>query len=279
MKTSFCANFTNVCTNSNKSNIMAWSPNRKSKSYNKAKCLDAIVVTLGLGSRPKQRLARVRTKKEPRESHLMHPGVYENVREWTFTFPNELPFWELDSRWTSESSKNDYKGQNPLYWSFPYIIGNLLECKCLKWARMTHLDTSNTSYGQKKGWESNWQFDSRPLKVENRPNFLTCKWRATYRLKALNKGYNFALNCTSIKGLQTSYGPPKSWESQLWKFRDSHLGVLGQNAIWVRVLWPNTEYTIMGKVVVSPKSRPWWVLWVWVCPWLVLTTKNVPAMH
>jgi len=33
---------------------------------------------------------------------------------------------------------------------------------------MTHLDTSNISYGQKKGQESNWQFNSRPLKVGNR---------------------------------------------------------------------------------------------------------------
>jgi hypothetical protein len=29
---------------------------------------------------------------------------------------------------------------------------------------MTHLETSNTRYGQKKGQKSNWQFDSRPLK-------------------------------------------------------------------------------------------------------------------
>jgi len=34
---------------------------------------------------------------------------------------------------------------------------------------MNHLDTSNTSYGQKKGRKSNWQFDSQPLKVGNRP--------------------------------------------------------------------------------------------------------------
>jgi hypothetical protein len=34
---------------------------------------------------------------------------------------------------------------------------------------MTHLDIRNTSYGQKKGQESNWQFDSRPLKVGIRP--------------------------------------------------------------------------------------------------------------
>jgi hypothetical protein len=30
---------------------------------------------------------------------------------------------------------------------------------------MSHLDIFSTSYGKKKGHESNWQFDSRPLKV------------------------------------------------------------------------------------------------------------------
>jgi hypothetical protein len=37
----------------------------------------------------------------------------------------------------------------------------------------------NTSYSQKNGEESNWQFDSQPLKVENRPNLLVCRWRVT----------------------------------------------------------------------------------------------------
>jgi hypothetical protein len=31
-------------------------------------------------------------------------------------------------------------------------------------ACMTHLDIYSTSYGKKKGWESNWQFDSQPQK-------------------------------------------------------------------------------------------------------------------
>ncbi len=35
-------------------------------------------------------------------------------------------------------------------------IGKFLEPSCLKWAHMTHLDASNTNYGQKKGQESNW---------------------------------------------------------------------------------------------------------------------------
>ncbi len=38
-------------------------------------------------------------------------------------------------------------------------------------------------------------------------------------------------------------------------------------------LWPGTEYTIRGKVVASPKSEPWWVLWVRVFPWLVCAPK------
>jgi hypothetical protein len=138
---------------------------------------------------------------------------------------------------------------------------------------MIHLDTLNTSYWQKKGWESNWQFDSRPLKVKNHHNFFACKWCATYHWKALNESYKFALDLISIGGLHTCYGPSKLWESQLWEFRDSHLGVLGQNDIWVLIPWPSKENIVRGKVVASPKFGLWWVLWVRVCPWLVRTPK------
>ncbi len=31
--------------------------------------------------------------------------------------------------------------------------------------------------------------------------------------------------------------------------------------------------TIRGKVVASPKFKPWWVLWVHVCPWFVSAPK------
>jgi hypothetical protein len=34
-----------------------------------------------------------------------------------------------------------------------------------------------------------------------------------------------------------SYSPAKSREFQPWQFRDSHLGVTGQKAIWMRALW------------------------------------------
>ncbi len=84
-----------------------------------------------------------------------------------------------------------------------------MKCRCLKLACMTHLDIWNTSYGQKKGQESNWQFDSQPLKVKNRLDFLACRWRATYHWKALDKGYNFFLDFIPIGGLHTKLWGPK----------------------------------------------------------------------
>jgi hypothetical protein len=65
---------------------------------------------------------------------------------------------------------------------------------------------------------------------------------------------------------------PQSYESPSCE-NDSHLGVSRQNAIWMLVMWLTTKYTIRGKVVASPKSGPWWILWVRICPWLVLAPK------
>jgi hypothetical protein len=70
-----------------------------------------------------------------------------------------------------------------------------------------------------------------------------------------------------------SYKPPKLRESQFQEFWDSHLGVSGQNDIWVLAPWLGTENTIRGKVVVSSKSGLWWVLWVDVCMWLICASK------
>jgi len=166
------------------------------------------------------------------------------VKEWTPTLPNELPLWELESQWTFESLEGDYRGQNSFDWKVFYIIRKRFERRCLKWACITYLDTKDISYGRKKGRETNGQFDSRPLKVENRPDFLMCRWCATYRWKTFDERYNFNLNLTSIRGLHTklwtspqlevytqSYEPPKLWESLFQEFQNCHLGVPRQNAI------------------------------------------------
>jgi hypothetical protein len=46
------------------------------------------------------------------ESCFMLPRVQKNVKEWTFTLPSELPFWELKFWWTPKFSEGDCKGQN-----------------------------------------------------------------------------------------------------------------------------------------------------------------------
>jgi hypothetical protein len=74
----------------------------------------------------------------------------------------------LESSGTPENSKLKFKGQNTSHWGVFYTIGKVLKCECPKWPRISHLDICSTSYGRKKGRESNWQFDSRPLKVKNR---------------------------------------------------------------------------------------------------------------
>jgi hypothetical protein len=102
---------------------------------------------------------------------------------------------------TPESSEFDCKGQNTLRWGVIYIIGKLSKFRCRKWPHLSHLDICSTSYGQKKGWESNWRFDSRPLKVRNRPNPDACRWSGEHCWKVLKKSYNFASDLVPIQGL------------------------------------------------------------------------------
>jgi len=179
------------------------------------------------------------------------------MREWTLTLPRQLSLWEMELRWTPKTLENDFRVQNSIICNVFYIIGKLLKRRCLKWARVVHLDIWNTSYGQKKGWESNCQFDSRAEKVRNRLNLLGFRGHVTYRWKALDESYNFALDHISIGGLLA-----KLWGSKVAKVLTDAISRLiresqERKSIWMWVLWPATKYTIRGKVVASPKSGPW----------------------
>jgi hypothetical protein len=77
----------------------------------------------------------------------------------------EMGTWEPVG--TLETSEFDCRGQNTSPWGVLYIIGKISKRRCRKWACMSHFKIYSTSYDKKKGWESNWQFDSRPLKVGN----------------------------------------------------------------------------------------------------------------
>jgi hypothetical protein len=105
---------------------------------------------------------------------------------------------KLESSKTPKILEFDFKGQNISYWSVLYINGKVLKSRCPKWPCMSHLDICNPSYGQKKGWESNCQFDSRPLKVTNRPLSDVRLESATWCWKPLEDIYNFGSDLVPI---------------------------------------------------------------------------------
>jgi hypothetical protein len=70
------------------------------------------------------------------------------------THTPEMGTWK--STGTPKTSEFDCKGQNTLHWGILYIIGKVSKRRCRKLARMSHLDICSTSYGKKKGQESNW---------------------------------------------------------------------------------------------------------------------------
>jgi hypothetical protein len=110
------------------------------------------------------------------------------------------------------------------------------------------------SYGQKKGRESNWQFDSRPLKVGNRPLPNLQIESAIRRWKDLDAGYKFGSDLVWFKPRcdQTSQSGVMSSQSPgtiSGQFRDSNPGVPGKSDIQAWVLRSVTKYTIGSKVV------------------------------
>jgi hypothetical protein len=148
-----------------------------------------------------------------------------------------------------------------------------LKCRYLKWARIAHLDIWNISYDQKKGRESNCQFDSQPLKVRNHPDFLAFRWHATYIGKALDESYNFALDCTSIRGLVA-----KLWGSKV-------VGLLTLAVLGFPLGSPRTKSHLdvglverhivyyKGEGGGFPQVRAVVSLVCPCCPWLVLTPR------
>jgi len=199
----------------------------------------------------------------------MLPGVQESVREWTFTLPRHLPLWEMEFRWTPESSKGDCRGQNSMFWRNIYSIGKLLGL--------------HHPFGHLK----------HELWPKERPEVKLAIWLPTTKSQELTQFPYVQIECdiplkSFQQGIQLYFKPhfnrrsarkvmgpkaPKSQESQLWEFQDSHLGVSRQKAIWMWAPWATTKYTIREEVVASPKCKLWWALWVQVCPWFILAPK------
>jgi len=69
------------------------------------------------------------------------------------THTSEMGTWE--SFGTPKTLEFDCKGENTSPWGVLHVIGKLLKCRCRKWPCMSHLNICSTSYGKKKGHESN----------------------------------------------------------------------------------------------------------------------------
>ncbi len=112
----------------------------------------------------------------------------------------------LESSGTPKCLEFDNEAQNTSHWGVLGVIEKVLKRRYRKWPRIGHLDICSPSHGQKKGRESNWQFDSRPLKVRNRHVPDMCSKSATRRWKDLDEGYKIGLDLVPIGG----------WGEELW---------------------------------------------------------------
>ncbi len=124
----------------------------------------------------------------------------------------KLNIWkssELESSGSPECLKLDSKGKNTSHWGVLGVIGKFLKRRYWKCPRIGISDIFSPRYGQKKGQESNWQFDSQPLKVGNRPRPDVRLQCATWLWKDLDEGYNFGLDFVAI-GL---------CNQELWRFK------------------------------------------------------------
>jgi hypothetical protein len=140
---------------------------------------------------------------------------------------------DLESSGTLECSELDSKGQNTSRWGVLGVVEKVLKLRYRNWPHIDHLDICSPSYGQKKGRESNCQFDSRPLKVGNRPLPDVRFGSATWRWKDLDEGYNFGSDLVAIQLCSRELWPFKVPRVPLGQFRDSISGVPTKCAIWM----------------------------------------------
>jgi hypothetical protein len=140
---------------------------------------------------------------------------------------------DLESSGTPECSELDSKAQSTSHWGVLDVIGKVLKRRYRKWPRIGHLDICSPSYGQKKGRESNWQFDSRLLKVRNRPLPDVRIESVTRRWKDLEEGYNFGLDLVVIGLHSQELWLFKVLGVQRGQFRDSISRVPTKCAIWM----------------------------------------------
>jgi len=185
---------------------------------------------------------------------------------------------DLESSETPKCLELDNNAQNTSHWGVLGVIGKVLKRRYQKWPRIDHLDICSPSYGQKKGRESNWQFDSRPQKVGNRPLPDLRIERAIRRWKDLDEGYKFGSDLVAIRPGSRELWAPKvpglhpgqfrdNFRTPTWESREKEPFGCSLGGVVQRILYGGRWWLPPSPgcgVSRGPK-----------CPWLVPTPKGV----
>jgi hypothetical protein len=124
---------------------------------------------------------------------------------------------DFESSGTPECLELNRKVRNTSHWGVLGVIAKVLKRRYRKWPCIGHLDICSPSYGRKKGRESNWQFDSRPLKVGNRP-----LWDMA--LKRSRRGLQLWFRPRCDRTLQSGVMAVQSFRSQAGTISGLHFG-------------------------------------------------------
>ncbi len=181
----------------------------------------------------------------------------------------------MESSETLKCSELDSKAQNTLHLCFLGVIGKVLKRKYRKWPRIGHLDICSPRYGQKKGRESNWQFESRPLKVGNRPLPDLIFECANGVEKILTRNTTLVQTSLRSDSVVESYGHSKfresCWDNFETPFRESKEFVPFGCSLHCEL-----ERILYGGRWWLPPSLGRGEFCVSKCLWLVPTPKGVP---
>jgi hypothetical protein len=112
------------------------------------------------------------------------------------------------------------------------------------------------------------------IKSQESTDFHVCRWRAIYRWKTLNKGYNFSLDLTSIGGLHTKLRASKV----------ARVPILGSGSLgtkWHLGVGPMAKHReyYKGEGDGFPQVRAMVTLVSLCLPMVSSCTKSALAMH
>jgi hypothetical protein len=150
-----------------------------------------------------------------------------------------------------------------------YIIGNFLKRRCLKWAHITHLESEAQIMAKRRAGSQNGNLTPDHKKSGIDPICLAAGGVPHTIGKLLTRATTLLQTTLRSEVFLQSYGAPKSRESHLVRFRDSHLRVLGEkNHLYVASMASHRVY-YKGEGGGFPQVRAMVRLVCRCCSWLI----------